>query len=539
MLTKTLLFSLLLAFAWYPLPASVAPKDVVLVLDNSSSMKKNDPEFLTRLAVQKFFDQIGNESRVALLLFDQEVRLLMPLTPLDEVSRVNFLRSLNQVDYQGLYTYSPAAIERAIRELKVNGRPEADRSIVFMTDGVVDTGNQAMDITKSERLRDDLAAEAAEHGIRVFGIAFSDSANLLFIQSLSKRTSGEYFRAFSGADIEGVFQRITRILARLQAPASALGRPGKAPAFTPLPEPAPSPQLELPEAAPIFFDPPRDPGSAEAPDETATLPAHEVIATAETAVLPTLSKEEINYETSADSESMRQLAQAGEPAGNLTPAARSDAKRPVAPNGLETISTVVAKESERARVFVPSAWLAFLLAAGIAGVFLVSRKTFLTRRRTVEKTMLEDELPKAFLNDLGGITDKPSYELGESLTVVGRIGGSDADRINYVVIPEPTVGRRHALIEFKNHCFWVADQNSLNGTFINDQRIEGDTRLKHGDRIRFYKHEFEFLLLDMFETDRTTMSQTVVADFSRAADGDNRIQPPAPEDAGKAAFTAE
>ena len=70
------------------------------------------------------------------------------------------------------------------------------------------------------------------------------------------------------------------------------------------------------------------------------------------------------------------------------------------------------------------------------------------------------------------------------------------------------------MIEYKDHSFWVIDQGSLNGTFVNNKRIEAETRLKHGDRLRFHKHEFEFLVLDMFETDRTMMGETLFADVS-------------------------
>ena len=193
----------------------------------------------------------------------------------------------------------------------------------------------------------------------------------------------------------------------------------------------------------------------------------------------------------------------------------------------EIIPSSAAEGSDQSGKIVLPAWLAAMVAAGIVGVVLVAVLIMVLRRRSADKGMPQDQIPKAFLNDLGGITDKPSYELGESLTVVGRIKGSDANRINYVTIPEPTIGRRHALIEFKKHCFWVADQNSLNGTFINDKRVEVNTRLKHGDRIRFHKHEFEFLLLDMFETDRTLMGQTVFAGVGRAEDDGDGGHPPA------------
>ena len=83
-----------------------------------------------------------------------------------------------------------------------------------------------------------------------------------------------------------------------------------------------------------------------------------------------------------------------------------------------------------------------------------------------------------------------------------------------MVSDEATIGRRHASIEYRDHAYWVTDQNSLNGTYVNKRRIDGGTQLKHGDRLRFHRHEFEFLMLDMFETDRTMVSETMFANLA-------------------------
>ena len=55
-------------------------KDVFLVLDNSGSMKKNDPQFLVSEAVREFISQQDEQTRVGIVIFDQPVRLPIPLT---------------------------------------------------------------------------------------------------------------------------------------------------------------------------------------------------------------------------------------------------------------------------------------------------------------------------------------------------------------------------------------------------------------------------------------------------------------------------
>lgn len=403
MLKKVLLPVFLLLMGAATVNAAAAePRDILLVLDNSGSMKKNDPGFLTGAAVREFLDRFSAADRVALLVFDQTARLLVPLTPLDESARAEFLGRLEAVNHQGLLSDSPSAIERGIYELKTHARPDADKLMVFMTDGIVDTGNEAMDAEKSRWLKNDLAAEAARNGIRIFGIAFTENADFSLIQSLALRTGGEYFRVLSDADIESAFRRVVDNLS------AAKGAFGEAPA------------------------------------------------------------------TAADA-----------------PGAR-----------------------------IPILTIALLFAAVLVLIALAAWLAILWKRRAAGRAARASSLPRAFLADLGGITEKRSYELDDKLTVIGRLKGAEADDVNYVIIGEPTIGRRHAVIEFKKHCFWVVDQSSLNGTFVNDRRIEHATRLKHGDRLRFHRHEFEFLQLDMFETDRTLIGGAAIADLSPKAQAD-------------------
>jgi Mg-chelatase subunit ChlD len=78
--------------------------DIALVLDNSGSMQKNDPHFLTRDVVTNFMVGFGENSRIAMIIFDQEAKLVEPLTDLTGLmARANFLKSLDQVNYKGLF----------------------------------------------------------------------------------------------------------------------------------------------------------------------------------------------------------------------------------------------------------------------------------------------------------------------------------------------------------------------------------------------------------------------------------------------------
>jgi len=215
--------------------------DIVLMLDNSGSMRKNDPDFLTSVAVHAFIEGLGDNDHVAIISFDQRVKVLKPLAALDTAHRAALLSSLSNINYRGLLTNSPAALERSIYELRTNGRPDAQKSIVFMTDGIVDVapeGADSGDVEKARWMKSTLAEEAADSSVRIFGIAFTDTADFELIQTLAKRTAGEYYRAYTAAEIDGVFSNIRDQLASA-APVSTPS-PGVNRFIAPLPaSPAP------------------------------------------------------------------------------------------------------------------------------------------------------------------------------------------------------------------------------------------------------------------------------------------------------------
>ncbi|HEX6837800.1 MAG TPA: FHA domain-containing protein [Polyangia bacterium] len=56
------------------------------------------------------------------------------------------------------------------------------------------------------------------------------------------------------------------------------------------------------------------------------------------------------------------------------------------------------------------------------------------------------------------------------------------------------ISRRHATIRYRAGRYWVEDLQTLNGTRVNQQLIDGPTALQHGDRIHVGAQEFEVRL---------------------------------------------
>ena len=61
--------------------------------------------------------------------------------------------------------------------------------------------------------------------------------------------------------------------------------------------------------------------------------------------------------------------------------------------------------------------------------------------------------------------------------ILGRLRSSD------LRLSDPEVSKEHCAIEPRDGSFFVRDLGSLNGTFLNGIRLEGEVRLRDGDAV--------------------------------------------------------
>jgi len=321
--------------------------------------------------------------------------------------------------------------------------------------------------------------------------------------------------------MDSVFDNIHARLA-VTNPAHALGSRGDMDTSTPTSieriDAAPSATAEpLPQAALLQMELPEVPvplvdlTAVELPTSAEVAANKETSARAPGSIaLAESAFSDMGASTAAELANTSALPDSGAAAGAET-SDGAPASRP--PEGAaEPSARMLSEASSRAIGFAFGA-AALLLAVAALVVALRRRR----HRSSVPPVGRHALMTTAYLNDILGVSGRMSYPLNDKPVVVGRLSEPESEAAGYVVIDESTIGRRHALIEYKDHSFWVTDQKSLNGTFVNNRRIDSPTRLKHGDRIRFHKHEFEFLVLEMFETDRTMMSETLLAEAARRA----------------------
>ncbi|MDQ3563483.1 MAG: VWA domain-containing protein [Pseudomonadota bacterium] len=445
--------------------SDTAPRDTVLVLDNSGSMKPLDPQFLSKKAVERFVEGMPDNARVSLVIFDEQLLAsplaLVPDRDARRVRRVN----LAQLNYRGPWTNTPAAVERAIQELKINGRSGAAKSIVLLNDDVVDTGRKARDLKLTRWLRETLTRDAAETGIKIFTISLSGRSDVELLQEIAQRTGGRYFLAQQAADVAGVFAQVADTFFTEDVVQLPVEPKAKQPV-----EAKPEP----PQAVPLELDP--------APSNLAKTVSPPGVA--EKTPLPPTTDTTSSEPIESGSAIVTEGAQtATTPATESAQTERTTAAAP---------PSVVALEPPAFSI------VALVLVGGILvliGVLLRTRKS-----KPALKSPPEAQLPQAFLYDLSGVTGCERHELG-AITLIGRVPPSE--RVTHIVINRPSIGRRHAVIEREHHGFWLVDQNSKNCTSLNGYTVIRPVCLTHGDRVQFHDFAFEFSLAGMALADAT------------------------------------
>lgn len=220
------------------------PRRVVLVLDNSASMRINDPQSRIRDAIAGVIGRLRPVDEVGLVAFDGRARSVHRLQPaVGSGLRERVGSSVSSLSYRGHATDLAAGLERALRELEATPEPPGTSSVVLLvTDGIMDTGSRENDIARERWLRDTLLERCRRSGVRILAVAFTDNADHDLLQAMARETGGAYFKVLADGDVAGIFADVEDALTRPAPP--ELPRTGPSPVAAragPPPQSAPPP----------------------------------------------------------------------------------------------------------------------------------------------------------------------------------------------------------------------------------------------------------------------------------------------------------
>lgn len=129
----------------------------------------------------------------------------------------------------------------------------------------------------------------------------------------------------------------------------------------------------------------------------------------------------------------------------------------------------------------PVAILAIVVGGGGIGIYLLSR---LIHRPAAGAVPLPEPASRAYLSGVNGEWAGRTLVLSANFSL-GRSGGSS------LRLAEKAISGRHVVIRYAAGRWFLQDQNSALGTFVNGRRVAA-TALNNGDRIRIGAAEFEF-----------------------------------------------
>jgi Ca-activated chloride channel family protein len=156
------------------------PIDVVAVIDRSGSMS-GEPLEAVKGAVTQLLRLVGPDDRMAVVVFDDSVDVVLPLEHHSLVEEAE--RAISRVQPGGMTNLSGGWL-KAVQILTEQGRPEALRRVIVLTDGHANVGLSS-------------AAEFAPHvvtarvaGITTSCIGFADGFDEEFLAAVADAGSG-------------------------------------------------------------------------------------------------------------------------------------------------------------------------------------------------------------------------------------------------------------------------------------------------------------------------------------------------------------
>lgn len=172
---------------------------VILVVDNSGSMKSSDPQNLRCAAVQMFISLLDEEDAVGIVQFSTESRQVTDGMTSLEGNRDELLHKVQPCIADG-FTDIKAALEDARQMLLVH--VENAPSVVLLTDGEPEIPNPHVGY-EQEVL--DLARSL---GMPIYAIALTSAADLNFLSRLTMGTGGYVIPANESTDLLDAYLQV-------------------------------------------------------------------------------------------------------------------------------------------------------------------------------------------------------------------------------------------------------------------------------------------------------------------------------------------
>jgi Ca-activated chloride channel family protein len=175
-----------------PITVRSKPTTIVLVLDRSGSMRQDNKIDGMKRAVGSFVEGLPEGSRVAVIAFSSDIRLVCPFT----TDKRRVLGAVEAIEASGATRYFDA-VSAALKLLEEEtGR----RAVLAMTDGQDTESQLPIEAVIDEARRLNLP-------VNTLGLGEGGAIDLIPLERLAKGTRGQFYLARDAEALKAIYQR--------------------------------------------------------------------------------------------------------------------------------------------------------------------------------------------------------------------------------------------------------------------------------------------------------------------------------------------
>ena len=206
-----MMFAFMIPLASINVYAETSTIDVVLVIDDTGSMKDNDPEFLAGLAVRKFADFVNSESseidvRFGIATYSHEI--MDGALALGQTAEKIREFSTENITQSGLYTDAAVGVKWAVDQLK-SGETEK-KAIILIGDGANDLEGAPRTYDESASDLETALQDAKSNDIEIYTLAINPQSEEFkkYFSDIADQTGGKAYLPKTAADIDEFMKEI-------------------------------------------------------------------------------------------------------------------------------------------------------------------------------------------------------------------------------------------------------------------------------------------------------------------------------------------
>jgi len=190
--------------------------DLVLLVDSSGSMLRTDPLRLRDQGAKLLSRFLKENDRFAIYQFDTDVKKIRGLEAVSPANIPEIDTAIDNISAQGRYTDLQAPIAEAYALLSTQGRKDANKCIVVLSDGKMDPHPQRGTPEGLSRVlfQQDLP-KLGRDSIFLYTLSLSGEADTRFLAQMAQETGALHWEAH---DLDGVHQRFSDLFLTLKKP---------------------------------------------------------------------------------------------------------------------------------------------------------------------------------------------------------------------------------------------------------------------------------------------------------------------------------